>query len=110
VPEDMMARMLLSLGFVLGLLWALTWALKKYGARLGLPVVLSNGAIKHGKSRVQMINVTPLDARHRLVLVRRDNVEHLLLIGGAQPVVVETGIPHVEFRESPNEKNTNEKI
>lgn len=33
-----------------------------------------------------------LDQSRRLVLVRRDNVEHLLLIGGPADVVVESGI------------------
>jgi hypothetical protein len=33
-----------------------------------------------------------LDKARRLVLVRRDNVEHLILIGGPQDLVVETGI------------------
>ena len=33
-----------------------------------------------------------LDKTRRLVLVRRDNVEHLVLIGGPQDVVIETGI------------------
>jgi Flagellar biosynthesis protein, FliO len=33
-----------------------------------------------------------IDKMRRLVLVRRDGVEHLLLIGGNQDIVVETGI------------------
>jgi Flagellar biosynthesis protein, FliO len=33
-----------------------------------------------------------LDKTRRLVLIRRDNVEHLILIGGPQDVVVESGI------------------
>lgn len=33
-----------------------------------------------------------LDKTRRLVLVRRDNVEHLILIGGPQDLVVESGI------------------
>lgn len=33
-----------------------------------------------------------LDQMRRLVLVRRDNVEHLILIGGPTDVVVESGI------------------
>jgi Meckel syndrome type 1 protein len=33
-----------------------------------------------------------LDQTRRLVLVRRDNVEHLLLIGGPADLVVESGI------------------
>ena len=34
-----------------------------------------------------------IDKDRRLVLVRRDDYEHLVLIGGAQDVVIETGIP-----------------
>lgn len=33
-----------------------------------------------------------LDKTRRLVLVRRDNVEHLVLIGGTQDVVIESGL------------------
>jgi hypothetical protein len=33
-----------------------------------------------------------LDKTRRLVLLRRDNVEHLVLIGGGQDVVIEAGI------------------
>jgi hypothetical protein len=33
-----------------------------------------------------------LDKTRRLVLVRRDNTEHLILIGGPQDVVIEQGI------------------
>jgi flagellar protein FliO/FliZ len=33
-----------------------------------------------------------LDKTRRLVLIRRDNVEHLILIGGPQDLVVESGI------------------
>ena len=33
-----------------------------------------------------------IDETRRLVLVRRDNVEHLVLIGGPQDVVIESGI------------------
>ena len=33
-----------------------------------------------------------IDKTRRLVLVRRDETEHLILIGGAQDVVIESGI------------------
>ena len=33
-----------------------------------------------------------IDENRRLVLVRRDNTEHLILIGGVQDLVIETGI------------------
>jgi hypothetical protein len=42
--------------------------------------------------RLAVIDAASVDARRRLVLVRRDNVEHLLLIGGPTDVVIEPNI------------------
>ena len=39
-----------------------------------------------------MIDYASVDARRRLILVRRDNVEHLVMIGGPTNVVVESNI------------------
>jgi hypothetical protein len=39
-----------------------------------------------------VIDAASVDARRRLVLVQRDNVEHLLLIGGPTDVVIEPNI------------------
>jgi hypothetical protein len=39
-----------------------------------------------------VIDAAAIDARRRLVLIRRDNVEHLLIIGGPTDVVVEQNI------------------
>jgi hypothetical protein len=43
-------------------------------------------------SRLGISEYHEIDKNRRLVLIRRDDVEHLLLIGGAQDVVVESGI------------------
>ncbi len=42
--------------------------------------------------RLAIMDTTDIDARRRLLLVRRDNVEHLIMIGGANDLVVEQGI------------------
>lgn len=42
--------------------------------------------------RIGISEYHELDKMRRLVLVRRDNVEHLILIGGPQDVVIESGI------------------
>ena len=42
--------------------------------------------------RIGISEYHELDKMRRLVLVRRDNVEHLILIGGPQDVVIEAGI------------------
>ncbi len=39
-----------------------------------------------------MIDAAAVDGRRRLILIRRDNVEHLLMIGGPTDVVVEPNI------------------
>ena len=42
--------------------------------------------------RLAVIDAASVDGSRRLVLVRRDNVEHLLLIGGPTDVVIEPNI------------------
>jgi flagellar biogenesis protein FliO len=42
--------------------------------------------------RLAVIDAAAVDGRRRLVLVRRDNVEHLLMIGGPTDIVVEPNI------------------
>src|ERR1700755_1500859 len=42
--------------------------------------------------RLAVIDAAAVDGRRRLVLVRRDNVEHLLMIGGPSDIVIEPNI------------------
>jgi flagellar protein FliO/FliZ len=42
--------------------------------------------------RLAVVETAAVDVRHRLVLVKRDNMEHLLLIGGPTNIVVESNI------------------
>lgn len=47
--------------------------------------------------RLSVVEQFNLDQRRRLILIRRDNVEHLIMTGGPVDVVIETGIgppPH----------------
>lgn len=60
---------------------------------------LTSGAYVAGgrsrKTRLSVMDATAVDSHRRLVLVRRDDVEHLLLIGGPTDVVVERDIRRV---------------
>lgn len=47
------------------------------------------GTVRPKQARLQVLDQVPVDARRRLVLIRRDDVEHLLLIGGPQDLVIE---------------------
>lgn len=42
--------------------------------------------------RLEIMEQSALDGRRRLVLIRRDNIEHLIMTGGPVDVVIETGI------------------
>jgi hypothetical protein len=43
--------------------------------------------------RLSYVERAHLDGGRKLVLIRRDDVEHLLLVGGPIDLVIETGIP-----------------
>lgn len=43
-------------------------------------------------ARLAVVDAEEVDGRRRLVLVRRDGVEHLLMIGGPSDIVIESGI------------------
>ena len=51
-----------------------------------------SGAVRGRQPRLAVIEYATVDARRRLLLVRRDNVEHLMMIGGPTDVVVEANI------------------
>jgi len=44
------------------------------------------------QGRVAVIDAAAVDGRRHLILIRRDNVEHLLMIGGRSDVVIEANI------------------
>ena len=82
-------RVILAFIIVGGLLAGLGFGLNY----LNLRGVRMPGLLASGKSRrLRLIETLPIDARRRLVLVRCDGAEHLLLLGPTQDVVVQTGI------------------
>jgi hypothetical protein len=56
---------------------------------------------RNRKTRLAVMDATAIDSHRRLVLVRRDDIEHLLLIGGPTDVVVERDIRLVAARRPP---------
>jgi len=54
----------------------------------------SNGLFGGGREkRLGVLDQASVDGRRKLVLIKRDNVEHLIMTGGPVDVVIETGIP-----------------
>src|SRR5580704_6370138 len=80
-------RFFLAFLIVLGLIGATAWAVRRFGSgRLG------SAASRGRQPRLGVTDYASIDARRRLILVRRDNVEHLVMIGGPTDVVVESNI------------------
>ena len=51
--------------------------------------------VRGGKSReprLAVLDAAAVDTRRRLVLIRRDDIEHLIMIGGPTDIVIESGI------------------
>src|SRR3954447_13568093 len=72
---------------VLALIGVAAWLVRRFASsRLGANT--NRGRMP----RLAVIDAAAVDGRRRLVLVRRDNVEHLLMIGGPSDIVVEPNI------------------
>ena len=72
---------------VLALIGVAAWLVRRFASsRLG-------ASTNRGRMpRLAVIDAAAVDGRRRLVLVRRDNIEHLLMIGGPTDIVVESNI------------------
>lgn len=81
------SKVIIALILVLLLIAIATWVIRQFGAGR---IATSGG--RGRQQRLAVLDSAVVDARRRLVLIRRDNVEHLLLIGGPSDVVVEPNI------------------
>ncbi len=79
-----LARAFGALLLVLGLLGLAAWLARRLELyrRLGGPA----------GGRLAIVEQRWLDSRTRLLLVRRDRVEHLLLLGPGAPLLIERGV------------------
>jgi hypothetical protein len=80
-------KFFIAFAVVLALIGITAWLVRRFGAnRLG-------AAGRGGRQpRLAVIDAATVDGRRRLVLIRRDNIEHLLMIGGPTDLVVEPNI------------------
>jgi len=80
-------RFVFALLFVLGLIGALSILVRRYGFGM------ANQPIRKGRDRrLSLVEILPIDTKRRAVLIRRDTVEHLIILGPDSETVVESGI------------------
>jgi len=82
------ARFIVAFVLVLALIGLTAWLIRQFGGARAS----SAGGGRNRVPRLAVLDSAIVDARRRLVLIRRDNVEHLILIGGPTDVVVEENI------------------
>ena len=83
---DLYARFILALAGVVALIALAGWAAKRFGLAGGI------GA-PNGRQRLRIVETAAIDGKRRLVLLRRDETEHLILLGSEGALLIERGIP-----------------
>src|ERR1700682_5361316 len=72
------ARFIVAFVLVLALIGLTAWMIRQFGSARAS----NSGGARNRQPRLAVLDSAIVDARRRLVLIRRDNVEHLILIGG----------------------------
>jgi len=93
-------RFVMALLAVLAMIFGLLWVVRRWG----LGVMAPRGGRQRRRLAVQ--EVLQLDARHRLILIRRDDCEHLLLLGNGESLVVERDCPLPRFAPTVSKPET----
>ena len=80
-------KMVVAFIVVFGLLALALWVLRRFGGER-----LSNSGTRGRQPRLAVVDSAGVDGRRRLLLIRRDNVEHLVMVGGPTDVLIEPNI------------------
>ena len=75
-------RAVFALAIVLGLILTLAWILRRYA-----PQLMARLQATRGQKRLQVVETLVLDPARRLVLVRLDNEERLILLGDGRELI-----------------------
>ncbi len=83
-------RFVAMLALVLALIAICAWAIRRFGLGGAL------SATKGGSKRLSIVEVKVIDPRRKLVLIRKDGKEHLVLLGPTQDLLIESsGAPDI---------------
>lgn len=88
-PDNTILNAAFALGFVLVLVVLGLWVLKVFtnaSSELG----------RTGRRRLTVVDSAAIDSKRKVVIIRRDNVEHVIMTGGPADLVIESGLPVAE--------------
>ena len=91
--ENTILHSAFALGIVLAMIVIGLWLLK----------LLTRGTAGMGrpKKRVMVVDTANVDGKRQVVIIRRDNVEHLIMTGGPQDLIIESNIAAPEPTPTP---------
>ena len=79
-------RAVFALAFTLGIIGLAAWAARRYA-----PQLLARLSAERGEKRMQVVETLVLDPARRLVLVKIDNEERLLILGEGRELIEPRG-------------------
>ena len=94
-------RFIVALIFVLSLIGLIYWCAQRFGLRRVLGDTIAGG-------RIEIIETKRINTKFQLVLIRRDTATHLILLGTATGVHIETLSPNE--KQKAGSKNISKKI
>jgi flagellar protein FliO/FliZ len=74
-----------ALIFVLVLIWGLSVAARRFGLVPGAHIMGKTGRQK----RLKILDSLALDTKRRVILIAKDNEEHLILLGPSSEVIID---------------------
>ena len=83
-------RFVSALVFVVGLIAACAWGARRFG-------LIPNGRQTSLNQRLAVTETLAIDPKRKLIIVRLDDTEHLVLLG-EQDIVLDTGLPAKKTR------------
>lgn len=89
LTPELAPRLMIAIGGVAVAFLALI-AILIFLKRRNSPLFIKGGRAR--EHRLLVLDAAAVDAKRRLVLIRRDDTEHLIMIGGPTDIVIETGI------------------
>ncbi len=81
------------LAFLVAAILVLVIVRMLFGGKLRMP------GSRARQARLGIVDAFDLDRQRQLIIIRRDNTEHLIMIGGPNDVLIESEIVRVESRE-----------
>eukprot|EP01036_Dinobryon_divergens_P000968 gene968-1271_t len=82
-----LARAIFGLAFTLGLIGLAAWAARRYA-----PQLMAKLNAERGERRLKVVETLVLDPARRLVLVKIDDEERLLLLGEGRELIEPRGV------------------